>query len=170
MRRWGVFTPPISTRTLFCDILCHSFSVKLSFMMINLWSCSIFIESFLGVHNFAHIVFSVIVNCIQTVLYFKGKSGVELSKRTHLEVPMWLLGCDCQQLKSQLCPVSTLSYLTLSIPYFLSWHFCHHSPPTPSVQGGCDATPVDRVLIVTRSLIEKRSLTPWNDSHLFLFF
>lgn len=59
------------------------------------------------------------------------KSGVKVSKRTHLEVLIWLLGWDCQHLESQLYPGSTrpgrhASYHPAS---------CPGTSPPPPVQG-----------------------------------
>ena len=57
--------------------------------------------------NFEHGVFSLIVNCVPNWPVFEGKSGMEVSKRTHSEVVMWRVGCDSQHLESQVYPVST---------------------------------------------------------------
>lgn len=96
-------------------------------------------------HNFAHIVFSVIVNCIQNYPVFEMKIGVEVPKRIHLEVLMWLLGQGCQHLQSQLYPVSTRP----------CGHPSHHpasclgtSPSPLPVQGRHGIAHVDRILTI----------------------
>lgn len=132
-----------------------------------LWFLTHFLERLIKMPNFAPTAFSVIVHWIQNCPVWERKWGVEVPKRTHLEVLMWLLGWESQHLESQLYPGSTRP----------GRHASHQPARTALVLLRplclCEAPGVAHVdgiitMNTTCWLLIRCSLTPWSDSYLLL--
>lgn len=140
----------------------------------HLWSCPIFLEMFIGMHNFAHIVFSVAVNCIQNCPMFEGEIRCGSVKENILgssNVNSWLCLSTSEKwaLPSEHpCPTSPRP-CGQPCPHPASFPGTSISPLP--VQCRHSITPVHRILVIntTCRLIIKCSVTPWSDSYLLLF-